>query len=70
MSERRDQKDAQPGAEQGEADRDHTQGGAPKDSAHEDAGDGALTGSVPAGLSREELRRVAESDKTDDGGTG
>ncbi|WP_426954909.1 hypothetical protein [Muricoccus radiodurans] len=48
----------------------HTEEGAPTDKAHRDAGDGALTGSVPAGLSTEELRKVAESDKTDDGGTG
>ena len=70
MSERRDDKDAQSRPEPAGGDRNHTKGGAPKDSAHQEAGDGALTGSVPAGLSREELRRVAESDKTDDSGTG
>jgi hypothetical protein len=48
----------------------HTAGGAPKDQAHLDAGDGTLTGSVPAGLSSRELRELAESDKTDNSGTG
>ncbi|MBI0534563.1 hypothetical protein D9599_03130 [Roseomonas sp. KE2513] len=48
----------------------HTEGGAPTDQAHEDAGDGTLSGSVPAGLTSRELRELAESGKTDDGGTG
>lgn len=48
----------------------HTQSGAPTDKAHRDAGDGALTGSVPAGLTPEELRRVARDDKTVEPGTG
>ncbi|WP_043832323.1 hypothetical protein [Muricoccus aerilatus] len=51
-------------------DETHTQGGAPTDQAHEDAGDGTLSGSVPAGLSSRELRELAESGKTDDAGTG
>lgn len=51
------------------ADETHTEGGAPTDQAHEDAGDGTLSGSVPAGLSSRELRELAESDKTDDTGT-
>jgi len=50
-------------------DEAHTKGGAPTDQAHEDAGDGTLSGSVPAGLSSRELRELAESDKTDDTGT-
>ena len=57
--------DAEPSAEDGA----HTAGGAPTDQAHRDAGDGTLTGSVPAGLSLEQLRQAANSDKTDDSGT-
>ncbi|TPG59090.1 hypothetical protein EAH89_06975 [Roseomonas nepalensis] len=48
----------------------HTEGGAPTDEAHEEAGDGTLSGSVPAGLSSRELRDLAKGGKTDDGGTG
>ncbi|MCR0985368.1 hypothetical protein [Roseomonas populi] len=48
----------------------HTGGGAPTNKAHEEAGDGTLAGSVPAGLSSEELRKLASGSKTDDGGTG
>ena len=48
----------------------HTDGGAPTDEAHQDMGDGTLTGSVPAGLSVDELLEQAEGGKTDDGGTG
>lgn len=51
-------------------DEAHTEGGAPTDQAHEDAGDGTLSGSIPAGLTSRELRELAESGKTDDGGTG
>ena len=57
-------------AEPPKADAGHTEGGAPTDKAHEDAGDGALTGAVPAGLSGDELQEIANSGKTDDGGTG
>jgi hypothetical protein len=57
--------EAEPSAE-GDA---HTAGGAPTDQAHQDAGDGTLTGSVPAGLSLEQLRKAANTDKTDDSGT-
>ncbi len=57
--------DAEPSAEDGA----HTEGGAPTDRAHRDAGDGTLTGSVPAGLSLEQLREAANNDKTDDSGT-
>jgi hypothetical protein len=57
--------EAEPSAE-GDA---HTEGGAPTDRAHQDAGDGTLTGSVPAGLSLEQLREAANNDKTDDSGT-
>lgn len=48
----------------------HTPEGAPTDKAHEEAGDGTLAGSTPAGLTLEQLREQARSDKTDDGGTG
>lgn len=47
-----------------------TKQGAPTDKAHQDAGDGTLTGSVPAGLTADELQRQAEQPRTDDGGTG
>ena len=57
--------DAEPSAEDGA----HTEAGAPTDQAHRDAGDGTLTGSVPAGLSLEQLRQAANSNKTDDSGT-
>lgn len=48
----------------------NTEQGAPTDQAHEDAGDGSLQGSVPAGLTADELEKMAETPKTDDGGTG
>ncbi|KKC24641.1 hypothetical protein [Sphingomonas sp. SRS2] len=51
-------------------DAEHTPAGAPTDKAHEAVGDGTLQGSVPAGLTPEELLKIAESDATDDGGTG
>ena len=51
-------------------DESHTDQGAPTDQAHQDAGDGALTGSVPAGLTGDELLEQANSGKLDDGGTG
>ncbi|MFT8245933.1 hypothetical protein [Roseomonas sp. BN140053] len=50
-------------------DNSHTDSGAPTDRAHQDDGDGTLTGAVPAGLSLKQLREAAESDKTDDAGT-
>ena len=60
---------AKPEAERPPDDDAHTAGGAPTDQAHQDAGDGTLTGSVPAGLSLEQLREAANNDKTDDSGT-
>ena len=42
----------------------HTESGVPTDKAHLEAGDGALAGSIPAGLSVEELQRIAEQDPT------
>ena len=48
----------------------HTGQGAPTDKAHQDAGDGSLTGSTPAGLTVDELLEQANSDKASDGGTG
>ncbi len=52
------------------ADSAHTAQGAPTDEAHQDAGDGSPTGSIPAGLTIDELREQANSDKPSDGGTG
>ena len=57
--------EAKPSAEDGA----HTAGGAPTDQAHQDAGDGTLAGSVPAGLSLKEFSEAAKGDKTDDSGT-
>ena len=48
----------------------HTDQGAPTDAAHQDAGDGSLTGSTPAGLTVDELLEQANSNKSSDGGTG
>ena len=56
--------EAKPSAEDGA----HSTGGAPTDQAHQGAGDGTLTGSVPAGLSLKQLREAAKGDKTDDSG--
>ena len=53
-----------------EEDGTHTDHGAPTDKAHQDAGDGSLTGSTPAGLTVDELLQQANSSKPDDGGTG
>lgn len=50
-------------------DQSHTQGGAPTDKAHQDQGDGTLTGTVPAGLNTDQLEERAKSDKTDNPGT-
>lgn len=52
------------------SDETHTESGAPTDKAHRDDGDGSLTGSVPAGLTPDELRRIAEDDKIVEPGTG
>jgi hypothetical protein len=52
------------------ADKTHTEQGAPTDAAHQDAGDGSLTGSIPAGLTADELLKQANSDRPSDGGTG
>ena len=46
-----------------------TGSGAATDGAHQEAGDGSTTGSVPAGLTVDELLKQAE-EKRDDGGTG
>ena len=60
---------AKPEAKPSAEDDAHSAGGAPTDQVHQDAGDGTLTGSVPAGLGLEQLREAANSDKTDDSGT-
>jgi hypothetical protein len=51
-------------------DAQHTGHGAPTDDAHQEAGDGSLTGSTPAGLTVDELLEQAKSDKSSDGGVG
>jgi hypothetical protein len=47
----------------------HTSQGAPTDAAHQDAGDGALTGSVPAGLTGKERAERSRDAGRDDPGT-
>jgi hypothetical protein len=47
----------------------HTDQGAPTDQMHEDAGDGTLAGSTPAGLTTRELQQEAESGKADNSAT-
>ena len=56
--------------EQPTAEDTHTDQGAPTDEAHQDAGDGSLTGSTPAGLTVDELLEQAHGGKADDGGIG
>ncbi len=58
--------DVEPSADE----KSHTDRGAPTDEAHQESGDGSLTGSTPAGLTVDELLEQAESDKPADGGTG
>ncbi|QAY79421.1 hypothetical protein [Sphingosinicella sp. BN140058] len=48
----------------------HTESGAPTDKAHLETGDGTLTGSIPAGLSIEELQAIARDDQGVESGTG
>ena len=45
----------------------HTESGAPTDKAHKDAGDGYTTGSVPAGLTVDEM--LEQGDTTTEAGT-
>jgi hypothetical protein len=47
-----------------------TESGAPTDEAHREVGDGTLVGSIPAGLSPEELCEIANSDQSVESGTG
>ena len=47
----------------------HTPDGAPTNRAHRDAGDGTLIGSVPAGLSPQEMEALANTDQPAEGGT-
>ena len=48
---------------------DATEHGAPTDAAHQKAGDGTLTGAVPAGLTPDELKDKAEEIGRDDPGS-
>ena len=48
----------------------HTPGGAPTNAAHAAVGDGTLAGSIPAGLTPEEMETIATGDQPADGGTG
>ncbi|WP_340316515.1 hypothetical protein [Rhizorhabdus argentea] len=51
-------------------DPEHSPSGAATDQAHAAAGDGTLQGAIPAGLTPEELLKIARAEPTDDGGTG
>jgi hypothetical protein len=51
------------------ADDAHDASGAPTDAAHVAVGDGTLQGSIPAGLSPDALREIAEEGKPDNSGT-
>lgn len=65
--------DANPSSARGDvigAPETQTASGAPTDKAHQEAGDGTLTGSIPAGLSLEELSKIAEDDQSVESGTG
>jgi hypothetical protein len=46
-----------------------TPSGAPTDQAHKDVGDGTLVGSIPAGLSLDELQKIADNDQSVESGT-
>ena len=61
---------APPGTEPPVSPDRHTGHGAPTDGAHQDAGDGSLTGSTPAGLTVDELLDQASGEKSVDGATG
>ena len=60
---------AQPIEQGDEAGARHSPAGAPTDAAHQDDGDGTLTGSVPAGLSSDELKDRANTARPDDAGS-
>lgn len=51
-------------------DSSHTASGAPTNAAHEAVGDGTLTGSVPAGLTPDEMEDMANTDQAGEPGTG
>lgn len=53
----------------GTPDSQHTDQGAPTDAAHEEAGDGSLNGSTPAGLTRDQLLEKARDQDRDDPGS-
>ena len=51
-------------------DATHTEGGAPTDQAHEEAGDGSSTGSIPAGLTVSEMEEFVKKGNSNEGGAG
>ncbi|MBW8910564.1 MAG: hypothetical protein JF564_01390 [Sphingomonas sp.] len=51
-------------------DPEHSPSGAPTDRAHAAVGDGTLQGAIPAGLTPEQLLKIAKAAPTDDAGTG
>ncbi len=71
MSDTNDDADTAPSDVERPTEEDtHTDQGAPTDAAHQDAGDGSLTGATPAGLTVDELLEQVHGGKTDGGGTG
>ena len=52
------------------SDETHTEGGTPTDKAHEEVGDGSLTGSIPAGLTVSEMEEFMKKETGNEGGTG
>jgi len=51
-------------------DASHTEGGAPTDKAHKEAGDGSSTGSIPAGLTVSEMEEFVKKGGGNEGGVG
>ena len=50
-------------------DPSHTESGAPTNEAHREVGDGTLVGSMPAGLTPDEMENMANTDQLSEGGT-
>ncbi|MGK2911323.1 MAG: hypothetical protein ACSLE1_16205 [Sphingobium sp.] len=65
-----DDKNPIPDVPASKKDASHTESGAPTNAAHEAVGDGTLTGSVPAGLTPDEMEDMANTDQSGEPGTG
>lgn len=62
--------DHAPGARPAADDPAHSESGAPTNQAHREAGDGTLVGSIPAGLSPDEMDEAENLDQSAESGTG